>query len=140
MCGNEAGKGSTLQPGALVGRGDIELRRVDVEADEIVRRGNDLQFIAAVNFGAAAPAYCRNPSVYLPFRITPRKPEFSSRVAISAARTFSGVSNRRHAGGDVLGRTDPGARASMRADRLHGKAVRQRDVVTDLVDFRSAAV
>src|SRR3954449_10105796 len=48
---------------------------------------------ASVNFGAAGPAYCRNPSVYLPSRITPRKPEFNSRVAISAARTFSGVSN-----------------------------------------------
>ena len=48
---------------------------------------------SAVNFGASLPANCRNPSVYLPSRMTPRKPELSSRVAISAARTFSGVSN-----------------------------------------------
>ena len=47
---------------------------------------------SAVNFGASAPAYSRNPSVYLPSRITPRKPAFNSRVAISAARIFSGVS------------------------------------------------
>src|ERR1700748_2101066 len=47
---------------------------------------------SAVNFGASLPAYSRNPSVYLPSRITPRKPAFSSRVAISAARIFSGVS------------------------------------------------
>src|SRR5260370_64155 len=47
---------------------------------------------SAVNLGASLPAYSRKPSVYLPSRITPRMPAFNSRVAISAARMFSGVS------------------------------------------------
>jgi hypothetical protein len=47
---------------------------------------------SAVNFGASLPAYSRKPSVYLPSSTTPMKPAFNSRVAISVARMFSGVS------------------------------------------------
>ncbi len=77
----------------LVGCGDVELRRVDVEADEIVRRADDLQFVGGEFRRVLAGDIARKPSVYLPSSMTPRRPAFSSRVAISAARTFSGVSN-----------------------------------------------
>ena len=74
--------------------------------------------------------------MYLPSRITPRKPAFNSRVAISAARMFSGVSIAgTQAAMFSAGPTLVPARP-VRADRLHGEAVRQRDVVADLVQLR----
>ena len=47
---------------------------------------------------------------------------------------FGGVECR-HAGGDVLGRADPGAGARLGADRLHGESVRQHHMVTGLVQL-----
>ena len=42
---------------------------------------------------------------------------------------------RRHAGRDVFGRADFGAGAAVRADRLHGEAMAEHDVVPRLVQF-----
>ena len=61
--------------------------------------------------------------------MTPRKPAFSSRVAISAARTCSGVSNAGTQARNVLGQAYLGAGARLGADRLHGEPVRQHDVM-----------
>src|SRR6266516_3015213 len=88
---------------------------------------------SAVNFGAFLPANCRNPSVYLPSRMTPRKPEFNSRVAISAARTLSGVSN---AGTQAAMFSAGPTLVPARPDRLHREAMRQGHMVADLVDVR----
>ena len=77
--------------------------------------------------------------MYLPSRITPRKPAFSSRVAISAARMFSGVSiagtqAAMFSAGPTLVPARPAG-----ADRLHGKAMAEHDVVARLVQLAPAA-
>ena len=95
---------------------------------------------SAVNFGASLPEYSRKPSVYLPSSMTPSKPAFNSRVAISAARTFSGVSNAGTQAAMFSARPTLVPARAVGADRLHRKAMRQHDVVARLVQFGRSAV
>ena len=117
----------------LVGSGDVELRRVDVEADEIVGRGNDLQFRIG-EFRRVLAGVLQKPVGVFAFQ------DDAEEAGVEFARRHLGGANVlrrvecRHAGRDVFGRTHSGARAPMRADRLHGEAVRQRHMVADLVD------
>ena len=90
---------------------------------------------SAVNFGASLPAYCEKPVGVFALQ------DHAQEARVQLARRDFGRANvfgridRRHAGRDILGGADLGARAPLRADRLHGETMGQRDVVTDLVQF-----
>ena len=128
MCGNEAGNGSTLPARRLVGRGDVELRRVDVEADEIVRRGDDLQFVGGEFRRVLAGILQKAIGVFAlqddaeEARRSIRASPSRRRERFRACRT---PARRRR----CFRPGRPWCRRALGADRLHRKAVRQHDVV-----------
>ena len=119
----------------LVGCGDVELRRVDVEADEVVLGADDLQFVGGEFRRVLAGIFEEAVGIFALQHDAEQAGVQFARRHLGGANVFRRV-ERRHAGGDVFGRTHPGARAPLRTDRLHREAMRQGHMVADLVDVR----
>ena len=109
-------------------RGDhVKLRRVDVEADEIDRRGDDLQFVGG-KFRRVLAGIGEKAVGVFAFQDHAEEARIQfARRDLGGADIFGRV-DRRQAGRDVLGRADLGARAPLGADRLHRETVAERDV------------
>jgi hypothetical protein len=108
--------------------------RVNIQSDEIDRRGNDAQVFGRV-FRSIAAGLRQECIGVFSFQ------HHGQIAGIEFARRNLGCADirRRFDRGNtaygILGRTDPGPRASVGPHRLHRKTVSQRDVVTDLVQL-----
>ena len=123
------------KPRLAVGCDHVELRRIDVQADEVARRADDLQFVGGEFRRGGAREFEEPVGVFaLQDHAEKARIQFA-RGNLGSADIFRRI-DRRQTGRDVIGGADPATCAPFGADRLHRKAVPQGDVVTDLVQFR----